>query len=588
MEQQGFTGLIEQIQEIINLYLYEKTIVWLVVIGLLSLNIIKIIISVLIKSRKREWDSAYFKWLALCLLFWTFFSAVPYALPFLPQTMAENRLLTFTLYNLRNIGMIYAPAFLCLHVWTQVSYRDITWRTWLVYFSVPTALSAITAYGVLTAGTDAPFALFIDVGIGRIAFYVFVAAMIIKTYLMMLNVFYQMPPHMRKSTQHMLTGISLILVAEFAKMLFPNLPPFDYAMLGAGLALDYLYSAFSIDSAANVIVTSRDFVFGNLSTMVIILSKRKNILDWNRKTDADKLLLPTPRYKEPFAHYYKRILEEGSGRVSEHDENIITTTRENADGHYLITTHEVRQKKRFFGYLVEISEVTKIYSVFRYLEEIAIKDQLTGLYNRNAYMSMAAKLTKAENMPLLIAVGDINNLKPINDIYGHLKGDDLLLVAAQAIKKHAPEGAFIARIGGDEFVMIAPRATVDIAENFIERVNLECSYAKYEQDFDLSISWGYAFMNDEREKYNDVFDKADAKMYAIKKERSRFHSSGILPELEKKAAGEAAPETVLPEKGRKLDDREKMGAAEALVPEAGKETPEEKELMDIIGKILPK
>lgn len=530
MTEKPFDEVVKEALHLLEKYFHSQSVVWLIVTLFLLANIIRIILVTFVVSRSRKRESFYFQMLGFAILFWTLGTLMVHLPPYLPPNLASNNFVRFYAGYIGTIGMVFVPPTLCLHIWKQVSYKDIRWYTNLLYFTPSFLFAATIVRDLLAADTSQPLTLWISYGIGRMLCYAFFILPILRAYLMMFNVFYQMPPHMRKSTHHILVGVSFMVMSEFIQLGLPNLPPYNFLLFGTHIMLDYLYASFSIASANNVIVTSREFAFNSLSTMVIILSEKQNILDWNRKDSYSEFLLPVPHYKEPFENYYQRIIEEGNGVVSSHDKNIISTTREGKEGHYLITTHLVQRRNRKFGYLVEISEVTKIYTVFRYLEEIATKDQLTGLFNRNAYLDKVKTIIDPQHLPLLIMVGDVNNLKPINDIYGHLEGDNLLTTATRAIKDHLPPNAFAARIGGDEFVMLVPQGNEQMAETFIADVNKNCAVHSKDTRFTLSISWGYSLITNEKEHYNDVFKKADTMMYERKKIHHRAHSSGSIPE----------------------------------------------------------
>jgi diguanylate cyclase (GGDEF)-like protein len=262
--------------------------------------------------------------------------------------------------------------------------------------------------------------------------------------------------------------------------------------------------------------------------VVITISLKGNILDWNKKSPGADILLPKPKYKEPYENYRKRIISTCNGITSPHDENIITTTVDGIEQHYLFTPHEIGFQGRNFGRLVEISEVTKSYSVLRYLEEIALYDTLTGLKNRNAYIDAVKRMVASKNMPLAIIVGDINNLKKTNDTLGHLYGDRLLMAITSIVTECAPEGALVFRIGGDELVLLGPNAEPQAVLVFEALVAEKCEHASQLEFGTPSISWGHALMTSVSQDYNEVFRFADAMMYENKRTSKEISISGIV------------------------------------------------------------
>jgi diguanylate cyclase (GGDEF)-like protein len=166
------------------------------------------------------------------------------------------------------------------------------------------------------------------------------------------------------------------------------------------------------------------------------------------------------------------------------------------------------------------------------MESIAAVDQMTGLYNRNAYLQVARKITQPGRFPLLIILGDVNNLKQINDTFGHLLGDELLRNVSSIVKQFAPRDSFIARIGGDEIVLLVPNSSEAVAEKFVADFDA-AALACHNEDFGCpSVSWGWSLFQDPEEEYNTVFHRADAAMYARKsifKKMNPFQPSGVLP-----------------------------------------------------------
>ncbi|NLA87540.1 MAG: diguanylate cyclase, partial [Clostridiales bacterium] len=88
------------------------------------------------------------------------------------------------------------------------------------------------------------------------------------------------------------------------------------------------------------------------------------------------------------------------------------------------------------------------------IEYFSSHDTLTGLFNRNHFEHLVKKADIKSNLPISVIMGDVNGLKLMNDVFGHAAGDELLVKAAEAIKKVCREDELIARLGGDEFVIL--------------------------------------------------------------------------------------------------------------------------------------
>jgi diguanylate cyclase (GGDEF)-like protein len=147
---------------------------------------------------------------------------------------------------------------------------------------------------------------------------------------------------------------------------------------------------------------------------------------------------------------------------------------------------------------------------------------MTGLYNRRYFENELNRLNSSRKYPITIVIGDLDELKMVNDTYGHKKGDEYIINAADILKSTARAEDVVSRIGGDEFAVILPTTNQKEAESFCLRIqkNIE----KFNQDKDLikplSISLGFEVMKEDgHQSLSKVFNKADQKMYINKRRK---------------------------------------------------------------------
>lgn len=165
------------------------------------------------------------------------------------------------------------------------------------------------------------------------------------------------------------------------------------------------------------------------------------------------------------------------------------------------------------------------------IEFLSYHDQLTGLYNRRFYEEELRKLDIKQNLPLTIVMGDVNGLKLINDSFGHVMGDELLKKVAEVIKKGCRDDDIIARLGGDEFVILLSKTDAFEAEQIIKRID-DMSHIEKAELIDISISFGYETKNNEEEDIQEIFKKAEDKMYEKKNyKREGMRKTAINPIL---------------------------------------------------------
>lgn len=146
---------------------------------------------------------------------------------------------------------------------------------------------------------------------------------------------------------------------------------------------------------------------------------------------------------------------------------------------------------------------------------MSFHDHLTGRYNRRFYEEELKRLDTKRNLPLTLIIGDINGLKLINDSFGHVFGDTLIKKVAEVITQGCREDDFISRIGGDEFVIILPKMDSIEAEQLIKRIQDLSKKEKF-GEFDISISFGIGTKRSSEEKIENIFKRAEDRMYQHK------------------------------------------------------------------------
>ena len=150
-------------------------------------------------------------------------------------------------------------------------------------------------------------------------------------------------------------------------------------------------------------------------------------------------------------------------------------------------------------------------------------EPLTGLNNRRELHKFLLRETKETGRSEVLAMImiDIDHFKAINDTYGHLKGDEVLILTADVLKdscKGTP--AFLARIGGDEFCIVYPAENTQMVEGLIAGIHrtVEKRNAAQDEALPLSLSIGYSLWSAKSEESPEaLFKRADAAMYAIKR-----------------------------------------------------------------------
>ena len=154
------------------------------------------------------------------------------------------------------------------------------------------------------------------------------------------------------------------------------------------------------------------------------------------------------------------------------------------------------------------------------LSYVSLHDMTTGLYNRAFFEEEMERMDKSRLRPISILIGDMDNLKKINDLHGHQAGDVALQHIANIFKRCFRPEDVIARIGGDEFSVLLPNVSEDLSKQVKQRVLDQV--ALYNQstgkDMQLSISIGCGTAN-KGDLLTNVFKLADERMYQEKKKK---------------------------------------------------------------------
>jgi len=170
------------------------------------------------------------------------------------------------------------------------------------------------------------------------------------------------------------------------------------------------------------------------------------------------------------------------------------------------------------------NEAIKRVTLQKKLRRQAIHDPLTGLYNRYylyQVISREKKLSKRYKHSIGFLIIDVNDLKEINDTYGHQTGDEVLIQISEILKKEARDTDIIVRYGGDEFIIMLPETgeEVTVVKNRIITQMEEWNKMKNRFPFPLSFAIGEAhWSSDGKKSIDEVLAEADKKMYEHKKE----------------------------------------------------------------------
>ena len=165
----------------------------------------------------------------------------------------------------------------------------------------------------------------------------------------------------------------------------------------------------------------------------------------------------------------------------------------------------------------------------RELRNLALTDDLTCLYNRRGFFAAATqqlKLALRNGKAMLLLFCDVDNLKKINDIYGHREGDLALVRTANALEETFRDSDILARLGGDEFAVLALEASLEDQAMLLHRVEKILKKSNLDETrYELSLSIGVARFDPQQAlSLGELIEHADRDMY----EHKRTHPQSCL------------------------------------------------------------
>jgi diguanylate cyclase (GGDEF)-like protein len=146
-------------------------------------------------------------------------------------------------------------------------------------------------------------------------------------------------------------------------------------------------------------------------------------------------------------------------------------------------------------------------------------DKLTGVYNRSYYEEVVGEWISSSHTEFSMVVIDMNNLKKVNDLFGHLEGDRLLKIFSEEMKNQLKVTDHFSRIGGDEFIILVKNDSQLAIQAVMDKVTLNIEQHAIERKLPYSItfSFGISGFPQDGQSADDLYVVADERMYKMKK-----------------------------------------------------------------------
>lgn len=292
-----------------------------------------------------------------------------------------------------------------------------------------------------------------------------------------------------------------------------------------------------------------DIVFENTTEGIIITNCKNKIVSINKAftkitqyTKIDVYGKNPEIFKSGKHHkqFYKNMWE----NIEEHGfwKGEIWNRKKNGEvyAEWLNISTVTNDKNEITNYVAIFSDITKIKDSAARIEYLAHHDPLTDLPNRlllHARLENSLERAAEEQKRLAVLFIDIDNFKLVNDSYGHSVGDKIISLVANRLKKNIRKNDTIARIGGDEFIIVIEdvkeesnieKIAYKIIQEFKEPIKLE------EYKFDTTVSIGISIFPNNGLNAEDLIKHADTAMYSAKnsgKNRFQFYKKHMTSDI---------------------------------------------------------
>ena len=156
------------------------------------------------------------------------------------------------------------------------------------------------------------------------------------------------------------------------------------------------------------------------------------------------------------------------------------------------------------------------------LEELASLDPLTTLMNRRSFeIRLREEFSRARRYEhdLAVVMLDVDHFKSVNDTHGHAAGDEVLKAVGRYLKSAIRDSDIVARVGGEEFSVVLPECASGVSMAFLERIRLDIAeivFSAGSENFNVTCSFGVAYLEKHHKTYSALLDDADKALYQAK------------------------------------------------------------------------
>lgn len=353
--------------------------------------------------------------------------------------------------------------------------------------------------------------------------------------------------HQIHQKQALLVLLALLFACTANLISIFGLTPFqgiDFSPLGfiaAGIIFTYAQLRHQL---FDLVPVARNRIFENMRAGAIVLDNQERVIDINKAAEeflgttvndtlGKEVLSILPVWQEAVSRIAANkdarvefISKDPGKRNIELSANILYDSKNQPYGKIIIL-RDITKMKQAENILRKANEnltqkIAEIESLQNKLKEEAIRDHLTGLYNRRFLQETLNREIAHANRaraPLSLAMIDLDNFKNINDTYGHALGDLFLTSLSSLLDQKTRSTDVCCRYGGEEFVIVMPTASLEEASQRVDQLRVEFGKIKIEtgkKEVSVTLSAGVACYPLHGENDKSLLDAADRALYTAK------------------------------------------------------------------------
>jgi len=287
----------------------------------------------------------------------------------------------------------------------------------------------------------------------------------------------------------------------------------------------------TLESIAEGVITA-----DNENNIVYLNSKAEEMLDWSlEKARGEKCRSVFKVFIQNSNGYNLEMISasDSEAELSEvilssllkekseiNNQEAVLTPRNNQSFPIEFSAAKIEESR---GKVIIFRDISERKDTEKRLKKYASTDLLTEVLNRRAglkYLQREMNLVELNNYTLAIIFIDVNDLKLVNDNFGHQEGDKLLQQVSDILQQSIRKNDKVVRLGGDEFLLILPQSNKAAAEKIWERIQKEFEKVSAEnnKDYKISVSHGAVeYSPDYKKSLDQLIKKADKRMYEEKK-----------------------------------------------------------------------